>query len=350
MSVDINKDIIDFKALGQVISSRKKAFIILQVVVLALCGLYILIVPKEYSAHTEIAPEISNDETNMIENLLDMSAEMQAVRKNVDAVYPLMYPDVIKSDDFVAGLFDVKISTSDGKKNLTYYQYLKDHSSVAPWQQAGRWVKSLFASAPADAPAKPGNSGTVNQFTPEQERIATTIKNNIFCLLDRKMGILNLVVTDHDPLVATIIADSITQHLHDFVIAYRTSKARIDYDFCQKILKDAQADVEKAERDYVAFAGSNIGAGNVQTQTRKENLENALNHKRTILQACQTQVLAAQARVQETTPVFTVIKRPLVPHEPSAPKPIYIIIYALIIANILMLAFIFRKRLLKAID
>ncbi len=107
MPVDINNDIIDLKTLCRVIKKRKKSFAILQIVVLAIVSLYLTTTPKVYQARVEIAPEISTDQNNNVTNMLRLLTQTSFINKEIDAIYPLMYPNVVFSDNFTADLFDV---------------------------------------------------------------------------------------------------------------------------------------------------------------------------------------------------------------------------------------------------
>ncbi|MGN1213434.1 MAG: Wzz/FepE/Etk N-terminal domain-containing protein, partial [Bacteroidaceae bacterium] len=174
MAVDINNDIIDLKTLVKVIKENKKKFIILQIAVVALVSLFIATTPKEYRANAEIAPEISTDQNNNVVNMLRLISQINFTPKEIDAIYPLMYPNVVNSDYFTTKLFNTKISTIDGKINTTYYDYLKNHTKTPLWKKPFVFVSNIFKQK-NDTISHTANLGTetsVVKLTREQEEIA----------------------------------------------------------------------------------------------------------------------------------------------------------------------------------
>lgn len=350
MPVDINHDIIDLKTLCRVIAERKKSFIILQLVVVAIMTLYFLTTPKVYRTHVEIAPEISTDQNNNVTNVLRLLTQTNFVNTEIDAIYPLMYPTVVESDNFTADLFDVKISTADGKVHTTYYDYLLHHTDIPLWRKPIRWVTRLLKGDKPSETAPVQEQSSVVKLTKQQSQIMTRIQNNITCVVDRKMGIITLVVKDQDPMVCTLMADSIAAHLKDFIIQYRTNKAHIDYQFCTTAYNTARQNYQKAQEELLKFSSSHISVDRADLRIRLEKLQNEVNNYRLIMEAADIQRYSARAKIQECTPVFSIIRKPYFPNEPYSPKIAISLVYALIIGNVLMLGFIFRKRLLQMID
>ena len=352
MPVDINNDIIDLKTLWRVIKERKKAFIALQVVVIAVVSVILAATPKVYQAHVEIAPEISSDQNDNVANMLRLLTQTSIVNKEIDAIYPLMYPNVVESENFTADLFDVKIHTLDGSVNTTYYDYLKNHTKIPFWKLPIRWVSRLL---------KPEKSGkglatvkeegkTVLHLNAEQERILRKIQDNTVCVVDRKTGILNLVVSDQDPLVCTIMADTIAEHLKQAIILYRTNKARTDYKFTEKVYEEAKKNYDAANKKLVAFMDTHRGTDRADVLAQKQDLEQEVSTKKAMLESNEIQRFTIQSKIQENTPVFSIVKKPYLPNEATFPKAGLTIFFSLLLANIGLLIYVFRKRLIKMID
>lgn len=352
MPVDINNDIIDLKTLCRVIKERKKSFAILQIVVLAIVSLYLTTTPKVYQARVEIAPEISTDQNNNVTNMLRLLTQTSFINKEIDAIYPLMYPNVVFSDNFTADLFDVKVHTVDGSVSTTYYDYLKNHTRIPLWMQPIRWANKMFASKPS---IKKGNKTvkegqTVLNLSKDEERILRRIQDNTVCVVDRKMGILTLVVSDQDPLVCTMMADTIAEHLKKFIIHYRTNKARTDYKFSDNIYKESQKNYEIAQKELIDFVRGHVSIERADFLAKKLDLEQEVKTKRAVLESNEIQRFTNLSKIQENTPVFSIIRKPFLPNKATYPKVALTIIFSLLLANIAMLGYIFRKRLVRVID
>lgn len=84
----------------------------------------------------------------------------------------------------------------------------------------------------------------VNPFkmTKKQNDIAKLVGQKIKCSVDKKTSVITINVEDQDPLICATIADSARVKLQQFIIKYRTNKARIDLEYtkiCIKKLKDS---------------------------------------------------------------------------------------------------------------
>ena len=352
MAVDIDNDIIDLKTLVKVIKENKKKFIILQIAVVALISLFIVTTPKEYRANAEIAPEISTDQNNNVVNILKLISQINFTPKEIDAIYPLMYPNVVNSDNFTTKLFNTKISTIDGKINTTYYDYLKNHTKTPLWKKPFVFVSNIFRKKEYNVSVADslGKHTSVVKLTREQEKITKKIQDNVICVVDRKMGIISIFVTDQDPLVCTLMTDTIAERLKQFIIEYRTNKARIDYTFCHNVYTEAKTNYEKAQATLVAWAKNHIDIDRTDLKLTKTKLEQDVSNKRLIMEAAEIQMYSAKAKIQDCTPVFSIIQKPFVPQHPIFPKVLLTMILSLLVANFMMLGYIFRKRLIKLID
>ena len=78
-----------------------------------------------YSTETKMAPEAENQSSGGALSSLASSFgfDLSNVQSN-DAITPLLYPELMDDNGFVAGLFDIKVSSKDGKINTTYYDYM----------------------------------------------------------------------------------------------------------------------------------------------------------------------------------------------------------------------------------
>ncbi|MGN1236977.1 MAG: hypothetical protein ACI4TS_05980, partial [Bacteroidaceae bacterium] len=249
-------------------------------------------------------------------------------------------------------LFNTKISTIDGKINTTYYDYLKNHTKTPLWKKPFVFVSNIFKQK-NDTISHTANLGTetsVVKLTREQEEIANRIQDNVICVVDRKMGIISVFVTDQDPLVCTLMTDTIAERLKQFIIEYRTNKARIDYTFCHNVYTEAKNNYEKAQATLVAWAKNHISIESTELKLTKTKLEQDVSNKRLIMEAAEIQMYSAKSKIQDCTPVFSIIQKPFVPQHPVYPKVLLTIILSLLVANFMMIGYIFRKRLIKLID
>lgn len=60
-----------------------------------------------------------------------------------DAISPLLYPELLNDNGFVASLLKIQVKTQDGTLKCSYYEYLKKHQKIAWWTKAMGVVKRI---------------------------------------------------------------------------------------------------------------------------------------------------------------------------------------------------------------
>ena len=123
------------------------------------------------------------------------------------------------------------------------------------------------------------------------------------------------------------MADSVRSKLQAFITDYRTSKAKNDLAFAEKVCADAKKRYEEARKRYAAFSDSNLGLTLEAYKTEKDDLENEMQLRYSTYSAVFSQLQAAKAKLQERTPAFTTIQSATVPLKPSGPKRVLFVLF-----------------------
>lgn len=313
--------------LKKVFSEKRLLVIFLSVfavigVVVALCT------PKQYTSTVVLAPEITG--MGMSQSLGDLASmvgvNLGTTGSSTDAIYPDIYPDVFASNDFIIRLFNVNVSLLDAPDNKkTYYDHLVEDTQIPFWQYPMMWVKSLFAKEDDG-----GNGKKMDPFrlTKIQDGVCNDIKKNIACLIDKKTNVITISVTDYDPLVSALMADTIQSLLQDYIIEYRTQKARNDMDFAKKTYVDAKEQYVKAQQLYSSYMDANSDVVLQSFKSKQEELENEMQLRYNIYNQSVQQLQMAKMKVQERTPAFTIIQEATVPlRASSTPRSMIVVIY-----------------------
>jgi uncharacterized protein involved in exopolysaccharide biosynthesis len=123
-------------------------------------------------------------------------------------------------------------------------------------------------------------------------------------------------------------------HLQQFISSYRTNKARTDLEYYKNLVAEAKRDYQKARQVYGSYSDANSDLVLESYRSKREDLENEMQLKFNAYSALNTQMQAAKAKVQERTPVFTLIKGAAMPIRPSGPKRMLFVLEMLILAFI----------------
>lgn len=328
---------IDLRLIVKRIIKEKILFLITIPLVMLLSILYIWNEPRYYTTDTKLAPEINNSgSSGTIGSLASSLGLDMSQLKNTDAITPMLYPDLMEDNKFVVELFNIPITTSNGNQ-YTYFDYLANHQKIS-------WITGLLSKKQKNI-----TLDTVSPYhlTKEQADVAETIRKDISLKVDTKDGVITITTTSQDPLISKTIADSLRTKLKEFITAYRTDKARKDVAYYKKLTQEALSSYEDARKRYAEFSDANQDVILQSIQSKTEDLENDMQLKYNTYSAAKNQYDAAKAKLQETIPVFTIIKGAQVPIKPAGPKRMIFVIVVFIITNMILVLISLRKDIKK---
>ena len=284
-------------------------------------------IQKKYTSEVIVAPGISSS-MGMADGLSDLASmvgvDLKSDGSSVDAIYPQIYPDIFASNDFVLDLFDIQVQLLDSTGSKTYYQHILKDTHIPFWSYPKLWLVKLIASF--KKPQKGVDGVNPFRLSKIQTEVCEVIKSNIKCFLATETNVITLSVTDTDPQVAALMADTIQRKLQNYIMAYRTQKARNDYEFAVKVYKEAQFDYEEARRKYGAYADANTDLEIPSYRLTLEDLENDMQIKYNAFSSAVQQMNTAKMKIQERTPAFTIIQNATIPLKSSSIPRIYILI------------------------
>jgi hypothetical protein len=323
---------IDFVKIFQKLWPHKKKYCYVMGTTLIVTYLLTVCVPRYYKCTISLAPETGG--TTMSGSLSSLASSFglsSMANTSQDAIFADIYPDVLASKNFIAELMTVNIKTSKGDVECDYYTYLRDKQNAAWWNKLMSSITEWIKPTPTD----PHNGKTklsVFNLTKQQDNLFEAVKGKIKCIIDKKTGMINITVTDQDPMVCAIMADSTSQKLQDFIVQYRTNKARIDYEYYKNLCAEAKIDYENARKLYSSYADANQDIYLTSYKTEIENLENEMQLKYNTYTSMSSQMQNASAKLQEATPAFSVIESASVPTRPAGPKRMIISIFMMILS------------------
>ena len=265
-----------------------------------------------------------------------------------DAIYPELYPDLFDSPEFIIGLYKIRVKTIDSEINTDYYTYIRKHQKAnlltQPFIMAKNWITNLIN----ENETATENPSDIDPFimSRKDHLLMEAIKDKIACSIDKKNSVITISVTDQDPLICATMADSVKAHLQNFIIRYRTSKAKEDVSHYQLMRDSAEIDFDKATEAYSRYCDSHINIMQQSYQSERDKLESELELKQNALTAMETQLQATKVKLQEKTPAFTTLQSATVPFKPAGPKRMLFVIGMLILATTVKGFLLIRKDIL----
>lgn len=325
---------IDVIGLIKKVVNEKKSLMI-SIIAGAVVGVIIaLSTPKIYTADVLLAPELSSGGLGLSENLADMASsfgiDLNSSGKTMDALYPEIYPEILSSDDFVYGLFNIPVRLKNDDTPRTYINHLKKDTKFPFWNYPRIWIAKLLKK---NDDGKKGKSKTDPFKMPKIEtEFCHSIARSITCLVDNKTSVISISVTDQDPLVAAIVADTLQQRLQEYITKYRTQKARNDFDYYSKLYSDAKIKYKKAQAAYAGFSDANQDVVLERIVARRDEMENEMQLAFNLMNQMSTQMQTAKAKIQERTPAYTMIKSAKMPYTASGMSRAMIVLITIFLA------------------
>lgn len=326
---------VDYKIVFQEIKKRQKLYFIVVPIVFALSCIYIFSVPRIYHSESIIIPEVegpTSGGTSAFSSLASTFGLDLSAMQSSDAITPLLYPELLDDNGFVSKLFKVKVKSQEGNINTDYYTYLDKYQKHS-WMSASiGWITKLFGKKKSKAVSN--HKFDPYNLTKDETKIVSTMKENISFTVDKKTGAITISARAQDPYISKILVDSVRQHLQAFIIKYRTNKAKNDVAYYEKLTKEAKNAYERSRQLYGSYADSNMDVILESYHAKQNDLENDMQLKFNNYSSLSNQLQLAKAKVQERTPVFTMVKGAVVPIKPDSPKRMMFVAIMTILAFI----------------
>lgn len=301
----------------------------------ALVGLIVAFsIPKEYESTVTLAPESNKGRSisGGMAALAGMAGINLGSSSSADALSPELYPDIVKSVPFSVEMFDVKVTDKDGELNTTLYEYLKEdqkqawwgYITAAPFKALG-WVVSTIKGE--DEEEGEGEGGVDSfRLTKDQSKIIKAMGERIAVSVDKKTFVITITTTMQDPVIAATVTNAVKEKLQSYITEYRTNKARKDLEFTEKLYAENMETYHKAQQEYANYMDRNQNVSLRSAQTQQERLRNEMELAFNVYNQTAQQLQMAKAKVQEDTPVFTVVEAATVPLRAAKPSKAMILI------------------------
>ena len=160
------------------------------------------------------------------------------------------------------------------------------------------------------------------------EALCEMIRGLITCQVDKKTNVITICVTDIDAKISAVMADTLLHRLQNYITDYRTSKARNDLAYYEKLREECKKEYHDIQREYAAYADSHKSNIFQSSSVKEEELENDMQIRYQAYAQIEQQIRTAKARVQEKTPAFTIIQNATIPNKASStPRSLIVLLW-----------------------
>lgn len=343
---------IDFGKIFKDLLKHKKLYYKVLPVTFILAAIYAISLPNYYSCTVKLAPELGGSAKaggGLASLASSFGVNLSGAQQGADAINPTLYPDLMNSVDFKTSLFEIPVTIEGDKekgepdRSMSYYDYLVNEQKSPWWSSViggtKKWLINLFNDK------KTEDVERIDPFrlTLKQSIIANAINQKVVCDVDKKTFVISIDVTDQNPVICANMADSVKIRLQKFITDYRTSKARVDLEYNQKLMVEAKVRYEQARDRYTAYSDSHRSVSSQSGQTKLADLQNEMQMQQGVYQQVVAQFQQAEMKVQQETPAFTTLQSATVPVQKAGPKRAQMCLIFLFLAFLGTTAYILHK-------
>ena len=310
-------------------------------------------IPKQYTVEVTLSPEMGNNKGGGLSGLAaSFLGSGVTMGDGTDALNASLSADIVSSTPFLLELSAMEIPISKNEV-MALSIYLDEESS--PW-----WsyvigfpgmviggVKSLFTGGDEPISYDKASQGAIELSKKELKKIET-LKKMISASVDKKTSMTSVAVTFQTPRVAAVVADSVVKKLQEHIIDYRTSKAKEDCGYLEKLFKERQQEYYAAQQKYADYLDSHDNIILQSVRAEQERLQNDMSLAYQVYSQVASQLQVARAKVQEEKPVFAVVEPAVVPLEPSGTsRKVYVLAFIFLSVCIVIFWNLFGKDFLN---
>lgn len=326
---ETEKDI-DIIAIARYLWSKRKLLLKSSAIAVLVALIVAFSIPKEYTTTVKLMPETNNPANKMgnLGGLAAIAGVDLGSGTSQDAISPELYPDVVHSTPFLLELFPGQVTNKKKTISVSLFNYLNEYQRDAWWSYIIKAPLKGLSYLIGLLGEQDEKSDKVDPFflTKEQKAIIKELQNRISVFVDKKTQVVTVSVDMQDPVISAQVTENVVGKLQTYITNYRTQKAKQDLEFTDKVLKEAQAAYYKAQKAYAAFEDGNKNIISASYRTEQERLRNEMTLTFNVYNTLAQKLEQDKLRVQEQTPVYTIIEPATVPLKASAPKKMLILV------------------------
>ena len=310
-------------------------------------------IPKQYTVEVTLSPEMGNNKGGGLSGLAaSFLGSGVSMGDGTDALNASLSADIVSSTPFLLELSAMEIPVTKNEV-MTLNTYLDEETS--PW-----WsyiiglpgmviggVKSLFTEEDEIASFDKTSQGAIELSKKDSKKIAT-LKKMITASVDKKTSMTSISVTLQSPKVAAVVADSVVKKLQEYIIDYRTFKAKEDCIYLEKLFKERQQEYYAAQKKYADYLDSHDNLILQSVRAEQERLQNDMSLAYQVYSQVASQLQVSRAKVQEEKPVFAVVEPAVVPLKTSGTsRKVYVLAFIFLSVCIVIFWNLFGKDFLN---
>ena len=284
----------------------------------------------EYEASCKLMPE-SQEGTKPNLGGLGGLAGLAGINLNLGStsgsLTPELYPQIAQSIPFILKIIKEPIHFEKQDTTISSYNFFTEIEKPAITSYIIKYtiglpseIKSWIFSQKEVVQIKKAEKQDIIRFSKKEHNLISAFKRKIIVEVDSKTGIIKIGSVMPDPIAAAELSKLCVDLLTEYVISYKTEKAKKNLDFIEQRCSESKKEFEKSQKKLAIFSDRNKNVVTSIAQTELQRLQNEYNVNFEVYKSLATQLEQAKIKVKEKTPIFTVLDPIEVPIYKSKPQ------------------------------
>ncbi|NBC02738.1 MAG: hypothetical protein GVY20_03440 [Bacteroidetes bacterium] len=320
----------------------------------------------EYMSNSILLQEVSaeSNATNRFLRQFGGSFGFSTSDGEAGRISPSLYPTIIESAAFKYELIFEDIEFERFDTTMTIFTFFNEHYEPPIRSKVYESVMDYSIFLPLTTYDYITNFTLFEEEKPEEEEIIVETNERILRLTpdeERPMNALtsrialtmegNLITVETtlpDPKAAVMLNIKVIDKIQEYVTEYQVEKARQNLEFVEQQYETAKERYERANQALAKFRDQNLNISSNVVRTEEERLQNQRNMTFNIYNSISTELERARLRLQEETPVFSVLQKSSYPTSASGASNRILAIF-IVIGGFFGVAYIFAEKIFQKV-
>jgi uncharacterized protein involved in exopolysaccharide biosynthesis len=267
-----------------------------------------------------------------------------------------LYPEVANSLDFRMTIAEEPLEFRSIRKRLSTVEYFRDHQPKSAIGTLKAYtiglperIQNLVSNPESNTgPLRPTTIGTLPAYDGDYLKLVNELQGRLTISFDKKTSVITITARMPDKYASADIVRVTSERLMERIIDLEVRKAGEHFAFIAKQHGQAQERFERAQRALAVYADRNRVLTAAVSQIERDRLQSEHDLALEVYQQFSRELEQARIKMNQDTPIFSVLERVTVPSERSSPKRKQTVLLALFLGVIGGLVWIGLRQLLDS--
>ena len=325
---------IDYKALALRLWAKRKYIIKVGTAFVVLGFLAALLQTPEYEASCTFVPLSSSSKVSSgsLSSLAALAGINLGDMSSGESLSPLVYPQLLNDVELNKELMRVPLHFEDYDEPVSLFDQATDpkyrkftvHSVLLAAKKytiglPGVILKAIRGEQPdiVVPESETGEGGKISAFTNDEYKIYKKLSKMVFLTVEKKDGYLCLRTKSNEALVAAELCQGALKLMQKYIADFQQTQAKDNLAYLQARSDETRAAYLAKQMELAQFMDSNRGEMTATSQTRRQQLSSEYDLAFALYTEVSKQLLQAELKVKNDTPVLSSVKPVDVPMKKS---------------------------------